>query len=589
MIRHSKVAIIIFLCVVLAVTTISGIDTGKITPSLQQMIIVAGVNQTQIAWIYLKDKGPDLQQQIRRVFLTPHCFQRRMRRTAGTDLIDRYDVPVYQPYAEIIRGCVDKVRHLSRWLNAISVEASGRQLKTITQFSFVEKIDRVRRFRRPQWPAGSTTCQPPPAGRAPSRHTLDYGHSYTQVSQIMIPQLHDLGYTGKGVMICMLDSGFNYLEHEALQSLDIADMWDFVNNDANVDDESDDMGEGGHGSKTLSVIGGYKPGELIGPAYNATFILGKTENTEWERHIEEDHWVAGAEWAESKGADIISSSLSYRDQFTHGETDYTWDQMDGETTIVTQGANIAADKGVLIFNSAGNAGASVPPENTIGGPSDSPKVVAVGAVNGLGSRTSFSSTGPTADGRIKPDVMAMGEDVYAASTTRSDRYTYVNGTSFSCPLTAGAAALILEANPTWSNLDVIQALQQTSSRASTPNNQMGYGLVNAFRASNYKVSRFLPPSQFKLKRLENNFIFFYEYIDQLTWAVNPENTVTVKSYRIYHKSASASADNYSLLVELDASVFSYMHRGLTADQSIQYKIVSVNTEGEESLPGFVEQ
>jgi hypothetical protein len=118
---------------------------------------------------------------------------------------------------------------------------------------------------------------------------------------------------------------------------------------------------------------------------------------------------------------------------------------------------------------------------------------------------------------------------------------------------------------------------------------MGYGLVNAFKASNYTVSRFLPPSQFKLNRLENNFIFFYEYIDHLTWTVNPQNTVTVKSYRIYQKPASDSADSYLLLVELDAGTFSYRHRGLEADQSIQYKIVTVNMDGEESLPAFVEQ
>lgn len=254
----------------------------------------------------------------------------------------------------------------------------------------------------------------------------------------------------------MLDSGFNNLFHEALDHLDIVATWDFVNGDADVYDQEGQMGNGNHGTHTLSVIAGFEPGELIGPAYGASFLLGKTENTEWERHIEEDHWIAGAEWADSLGADIISSSLGYRDQFTQGDIDYTWEHLDGKSTIVARGANIAASRGILIVNSAGNEGLSAPPENTLVSPSDSPRVLAAGAIDSQGDRVNFSSTGPTADGRIKPDVMARGVAVYSANPGNPVEYDLVDGTSFSCPLTAGVAAVIQEINPAWTNEDVME-------------------------------------------------------------------------------------------------------------------------------------
>ncbi len=568
MIKRKVYRLMIIFCLALVLPIVPGTRNDKITAALQRAITHSGVNQIQVAWIFFTDKGPNLQQRIKQAIpdLDLGCRRRRMKRTTSSQLVDAYDVPVFEQYFKQISTMANKIRHQSRWLNAVSVEASGQILQTIAAFTFVRKIDRVKRFHRPMQPPPSLVHRPLQTSTPESIHSLNYGKSLTQVKQIKVPTLHDMGYSGRGVIICMLDSGFNHLEHEALQGVKIAGSWDFVNNDNNVDDESGDMGGGGHGTQTLSVIAGYKPGELIGPAYNATFLLGKTENTDWERHIEEDHWVAGAEWAEGKGADIISSSLSYRDQFTHGESDYTWEQMDGKTTIVTQGANIAASKGVLVFNSAGNEGASIPPESTIGGPADSPQVVAVGAVSSDENRVNFSSTGPTADGRIKPDIMAMGENVYAASPTDADGYRYVDGTSFSCPLTAGAAALILEANPSWSNLDVIQALQQTSSQANSPDHFMGYGLVNTLAASNHQIIHFLPPLNFKLLRLENNFIFFVEYINQLSWSSNPENNIPVEHYRIYMKTANSTTDDYVLLVELDDTVSSFFHRGLQENQ-----------------------
>jgi subtilisin family serine protease len=233
----------------------------------------------------------------------------------------------------------------------------------------------------------------------------------------------------------------------------------------------------------LSTIGGYAPGNLIGPAYGATYILAKTENTEWERHIEEDAWVAGAEWVDSIGADIISSSLGYSIGFTNGEPDYAWSDLDGNTTIVTIGADIAASRGILVVNSAGNDGWVALPANTLIGPCDGDSVLAVGAVDGAGVRGSFSSVGLTADGRIKPDVMAMGVGVRVAGTTTPTVYGSSGGTSFSCPLAAGAAALILEARPNASNQAIMDALRSTASQAGAPDRFYGWGIVDAAAAA----------------------------------------------------------------------------------------------------------
>ncbi|MCG8339018.1 MAG: S8 family serine peptidase, partial [Proteobacteria bacterium] len=307
---------------------------------------------------------------------------------------------------------------------------------------------------------------------------LDYGGSYTQNNQISVPAVHNLGYNGTGVVIAIFDSGFNRLTHEAFNSINIADTWDFVNGDADVGDGSD-MGTGSHGTNTLSTVGGYAPGDLIGPAYGATYYLAKTENNESELHVEEDNWCAAAEWADTNGAQIITSSLGYTD-FDTG-TDYTWQDMDGDTTVVTQCADLAATKGIVVINSAGNNGYHSS-NNTLGAPSDGHFVIAAGAVTSSGSRSSFSSVGLSADGRIKPDVMAMGSSVRVASANSDTGYSSVNGTSFSCPLTAGVAALVIESNPSLTATQVRDILRNTADNASSPNREYGYGILNALAA-----------------------------------------------------------------------------------------------------------
>lgn len=585
-IRSIKRSGFLFVLLAILITTAAPQKQDKFTIRLLNEVEARGGAGTFTAWIYFQDKGPGILENLERakISLNQKSVERRLRH--GFDsLVDEHDLPVYGPYVTAARQSVIKIRHISRWLNAVSVEAKSLGLKGIAKLPFVHKVDKVLAVSYRE-PAPAVQIMPGEIPAEAKAHVLDYGFSFDQNNQLNVIPLHDMGYSGNGVLICMLDSGFNNLSHQALDHLDIIATWDFVNGDPGVSDQEGQMGNGNHGTHTLSVIAGFEPGELIGPAYGAGFILGKTENTEWERHIEEDHWIAGAEWADSLGADIISSSLGYRDQFTQGDIDYSWQHLDGKSTVVAEGANIAASRGILIVNSAGNEGLSLPPENTLVSPSDSPRVLAAGAVNALGDRVSFSSTGPTADGRIKPDVMARGSAVYSASPDDPGEYDLVDGTSFSCPLTAGVAALVLEINPAWTNEDVMEALKLTASRSDSPDNLYGWGILDAYEAAFYPVKSLHSPRDFAVKRLENNYGFFIQYVDQLSWASNPRNGNTVKSYRIYAKRLEGPDRPFELIDEVGSQTFGLTRRGLLGDETFLYKITSVSHTGEESDPDY---
>ena len=243
---------------------------------------------------------------------------------------------------------------------------------------------------------------------------------------------------------------------------------------------------------TLSTIGGYAPGYLIGPAFNSSYILAKTENTDSETPIEEDNWIAALEWADSIGVDVTSTSLSYLD-YDPPYPSYTWMDMDGNTTVITNGADYAAYIGIVVVNSAGNAGYNSS-HNTLGAPADGDSVITVGAVNSSGSRSSFSSVGPTVDGRYKPDIMALGSGDVVASPYNDHNYTTASGTSFSCPLSAGVAALILCANPSLTPKQVREAMKNTASQSTNPDNLYGWGILDALQAVNY----FPPTTTFQL-------------------------------------------------------------------------------------------
>jgi serine protease AprX len=431
-------------------------------------------------WIYFRDKGADPAARRAEVVVSPRALARRALR-GNTRSITFEDVPLDRGYVAAVTARVARVRHEVAWLNAMSVEASVEQIAALQALPFVERVEPVRGYRRrPDEDARvRLQSQAPDAPTVPhARAGLDYGPSLEQLSQIGVPAVHDLGLHGQGVMIAVFDAGFDTLSHEAFAAMNIADRHDFVNGDDDVGDGG--RGEGSHGTATLSVIGGYAPGHLIGPAFESTYLLAKTENTDSETPVEEDNWAAAVVWAEARGADVISSSLGYL-TFDPGSPSYTFADMDGRTAISTRAAEMAAARGIVVVNSAGNEGLSLQ-HNTLGAPADGPSVLAVGAVTSFGTRASFSSVGPTADGRIKPDVLAQGVFVTAAAPDTASEYTHVNGTSFSCPLTAGVVALVIQARPSASVTEVLDALRSTASQAAQPDNQRGWGIVNAAAA-----------------------------------------------------------------------------------------------------------
>ncbi|HIN19743.1 MAG TPA: T9SS type A sorting domain-containing protein, partial [Candidatus Marinimicrobia bacterium] len=308
-----------------------------------------------------------------------------------------------------------------------------------------------------------------------------------QIEQINCHTAHQAGYTGQGVRVLILDTGFN-TERSVFDSLTIIDEWDFINNDGNTENEANDYSsQHNHGTMVFSTLAGYDPGNLIGPAFGAEFLLAKTEDVTNESQVEEDNYVAALEWGEQLGADIMSSSLGYLDW-------YSYCDMDGNTGVTTIAVDIATSLGMLCITSAGNWGTSSPPPNPcdtlyyyISAPADADSVISVGAVNSNGEIAFFSSHGPTYDGRIKPEVCARGVSTWGVNAN-SDSYRTGSGTSLSAPLVSGAAAVILSAHSDWTPMQVREAMMMTADRVDNPDNNYGYGVIDVMAAIDYETS-----------------------------------------------------------------------------------------------------
>jgi serine protease AprX len=422
-------------------------------------------------WVFFTDKGivRGGEQQAIEAFAAKLAPKALWRRAKVGKAVDLNDVPISPGYVDAVEAVGAEVVARSRWLNAVSVWADDEVLGAIAELPFVREVRPVarateRRLDLARAPAGGV----PRGGRI-----LDYGESEGQLAQVQIPDLHDAGFDGSGVVIAMLDTGFD-TDHQAYRHLDVVAERDFINWDSETANEpGDPNGQDSHGTATLSCVGAAYPGEIYGGSYHASFILCKTEIVDEEIEIEEDYWAEAIEYADSLGADLVSSSLGYFDW-------YTYEDMDGNTAVTTIAADMAAARGIVVVTSMGNEGGS--DWKYMIAPADGDSVVSVGAVDLDGDRVWFSSVGPTYDGRIKPDVMALGLDAYVATTADTDSYAHSSGTSFSCPITAGAVGLLLQGHPNWTPQDVIDALHSTGTRSATPDTLMGWGIVQAYDA-----------------------------------------------------------------------------------------------------------
>jgi serine protease AprX len=431
-------------------------------------------------WVYFQDKGLSgaaLERALAAAEsqLNERAAWRRAKVTGpGQPLVDQGDLPVHPDYLDLCRATGAELRRQSRWLNAASFQATAGQVRQLAGLDCVSRVDLVARFRRPELPA--TAPAEEPAGKSAGDWDIDYGGNLAAMEQFNVPAVHAMGVNGQGVIIGLLDTGF-HTTHEALIDIPVLAAYDFLNDDGNVDNEGDDPPTAkNHGTMTMSTAMGYEPGDHVAPAFGASAILAKTEDVASEVPIEEDHWVAGMEWVESQGADIVSSSLGYLDW-------YEWADMDGQTAVTTIAADLAVARGLVIVNSAGNErGTSW---NHIIAPADGFDVITVGAVTSSGDYTYFSSPGPSYDGRIKPDIAALGSNNHVADPNLDTGYTFASGTSFSCPLTSGVAALILSRVPSLTPDQVREALRETASMADAPNNDYGWGLIDALAAVTY--------------------------------------------------------------------------------------------------------
>ncbi len=474
----------------------------KISQNLQTKIEQDSQEKIKV-WIFFRDKGIFTLEQYQKALstaeanLTERARKRRLKIKEQGNLVDFNDLPVHEDYIKAVLDFGVKHRATSRWLNAISVEATSQQVILITELDFVSQLKPVVSFRRNE----------PAYNKNPykMRDTLDYGPSFNQLEQLNVPAVHRLGHSASGVLICMLDTGFKRT-HEALVDVTVVAEWDFINDDNNTAYEpgEDVPSQPWHGTVTLSTVGGFEEGHLIGPAYGADFALAKTEDVTDEQPIEEDWWVEGIEWADSLGADVVSSSLGYTDW-------YAYSDMNGDSCVTTIGADEAARKGIIVCNAMGNEGQF---PGSIIAPADADSVISVGAVDQSGNLASFSSIGPTYDGRIKPEVVARGVSTYAANPDNDHTYLGVDGTSLSTPLIAGVAALILGAHPGWTNMEVREAMMMTASQALSPDNYLGWGIPDALAALNYGFGIVIDWAEIPQ---ENG----------TKWTVNSKNNVTV--------------------------------------------------------------
>lgn len=415
-------------------------------------------------------------------YLSARALERRSRFQIP---VDSTDIPIPASYIEQIQQIAGvTILNQSRWLNAISIQtSSSASISSIEALPFVRSVSGLAaRGIAPRMPKEEELLTDPPlVRRAQKQLTNDYyeygNNSFAEIHLHNGEFLHNIGLRGQGMQIAMLDGGFfNYTGLRAFDSINIngqvLSTWDFVARNASVAEDNS------HGMMCLSTIAANIPGEFIGKAPKASFHLFRTEDVSSEYPIEEFNWACGAERADSIGADIISSSLGYGYEFSSPVADYPFSDLDGNTTISARAADIAAAKGLLVFNSAGNSGNDYWKRITT--PADGDSVVAVGAVNIDGVVGTFSSYGPSADGRVKPDLASVGVAALVQSTANT--ISASNGTSFACPNMAGLATCLWQGFPEFSNMQIVQAMKEASSIYNSPNNRIGYGIPDMKKA-----------------------------------------------------------------------------------------------------------
>jgi len=431
------------------------------------LITCFSYSQEEHAWVYFKDK-PNVEAALNNPssILSSKAIQRKSLR--GTQ-IDERDVPVNEVYISMIKAQEDiSVKAKSKWMNCVHVIGSFEAISNLRNLEFVSEIEFANKNINSRAPAENNKLE----NKFETNIDFGYGLASNQTTMLNTDYLHENDYTGIDMTIAVMDGGFSNVNtigaFERLRSNGkLLGGFDFPNRSENYNNPE----LSNHGTLVLSNMAGFIENNFVGTAPDAAYYLFITEIGPTETPVEETYWVEAAERADSLGVDLINTSLSYT-LFDNPDYSYAPEDMDGETTFISRGANIATEKGLLVVTSASNRGEE-DYFNIIGAPADA-NVLSVGAVDRNRNYASFSSRGPSADGRVKPDVAAQGLEVVAID--QFNNLVQASGTSFASPILAGSVASFWQADPSLSNLEVMQLVKEASSLFSVPNIRLGYGI-----------------------------------------------------------------------------------------------------------------
>jgi serine protease AprX len=416
--------------------------------------------------VFFKDKaGTEFNLNNPIEFLSQRAIDRRTRQGIA---LSENDLPVNAEYIKALSDLGAEVYFPTKWMNGVLVQMEADLIPGVNALSFVTKVEYV---------APGAILSKNVNGDAYNGLMAEDASASTFQNEILdIDIMHEEGFRGEGMIVGVFDGGFSNisslspLEH-LFTSNKILLTKDFVINRNNVENDES------HGTRVLSVLASNTEDEFVGAAPAADYMLFVTE-APGEYRVEEYNWLFAAEMADSAGVDVINTSLGYSD-FDDDSMDYAYQDMDGQTTVITRSANLAASKGMLLVNSAGNEGNNS--WNFITAPADSESVLAIAAVNSALNRASFSSLGPSVDGRIKPDLSALGQGT--AVVTASGNIANQNGTSFSSPIVAGLVTGFWQAFPELTNYQVMQIMKESASQFNSPDNELGYGIPSFVRAA----------------------------------------------------------------------------------------------------------
>jgi subtilisin family serine protease len=412
------------------------------------------------------------------------------RRTNQHISIDSTDLPINPAYLDSIRNVPNvTVINSSKWLNQVLIKTTdANALTKINSFPFVKKSSGIAarlsaRSNDLSSEGADETRELPVSVNHVVGQTgataLDYGSMYNQIHIHDGDYLHKLGFTGRGMTIAILDAGFlNYLTNPAFDSVRlqgrVLGTWDYVNNEASVNEDYV------HGANVFSLLASNRPGILVGSAPHASYWLLRTEDASTEYPVEEQHWIVAAEFADSAGVDMISTSLGYTD-FDNSVFNLSYAQRNGNTAMISIAADLAAKKGILVVVAAGNSGNSSTDGKYVGVPADADSVFTIGSIDVNGNIASSSSWGPNGAGLLKPNVVSVGQNAVIASYSTGNPVTG-SGTSYACPLMAGMVACLWQVFPEFNNMQIMDAIQRSANKYSSPDFRFGYGIPNFKRA-----------------------------------------------------------------------------------------------------------